>query len=162
MLEELLKRIDGLEKRLGESENGPASGGKDLSPPLRARSESVPSGLEQQQQIHQQQQQQRLSPPASVATAHQSGAVPISHLTASMPMPMHLDQQDDPRATELVPKLIDTFFKRVNGKPYSFFHEATFRGDLAARTLPKTVVNAVCAAAIRYDALLKRHAFQFF
>lgn len=148
MLEELLKRIDGLEKRLGESENGPAAGGKDQSPPLRSRSEDVPSGLEQQQQTHRQQQQRSLSP-ASVATGNQSGAAAISHLPSAMSMRMHMDQQDDPRAADLVPKLIDIFFKRVNGKPYSFFHEATFRGELATGTLPKTVVNAVCAAAVR-------------
>lgn len=154
VLEELLKRIDGLEKRLVESEGG---GGRDpassSSPPVRRGSESAdvemrdddssqPGSQTSQgpRRIH---QRTISTPPVmspTIAGVQRARADSTSTVGA-------MQMQADP---DLSPKLVDVFFRRINGKPYTFFHEPTFRNELAAGTLPMAVANAVCAAAVRY------------
>lgn len=47
--------------------------------------------------------------------------------------------------------LVDSFFLHVHNQPYSYFHEQTFRDRLAYGLLPKCVVFAVLASALRFS-----------
>lgn len=46
--------------------------------------------------------------------------------------------------------VIDTYFIYCQNQPYSFFHEANFRQRLSAQAVPKHLVLAVMATAVRF------------
>lgn len=46
--------------------------------------------------------------------------------------------------------LIDIYFSRVHDQPYSFFHEADFRQRLDGDRLPRHLLLAISALAIRF------------
>ena len=46
--------------------------------------------------------------------------------------------------------LIDTYFARVHDQPYSFFHETDFRQRFESDRLPRHLLLAVSALAIRF------------
>ena len=135
MLEELLKRIDGLEKRLGEKNGG--SGPKDSPPaadggstssaasrPTATSKETAAASLETEQ-------------PPSVAAA----TPPAARLAAT------------PVDPQLTSRLVDIFFERVNGKPYTLFHEGMFRQDWADGRAPGCILDTVCAVSVRWASL---------
>ncbi|KPM37531.1 hypothetical protein AK830_g9064 [Neonectria ditissima] len=47
--------------------------------------------------------------------------------------------------------LVDSFFVHVHNQPYSYFHEQSFRDRLACGLLPKCLVFAVLASALRFS-----------
>ena len=47
--------------------------------------------------------------------------------------------------------VIDTFFTHVHNQPYSFFQEASFRLKLDSNLLPRCLVLAVLASAVRFS-----------
>lgn len=47
--------------------------------------------------------------------------------------------------------VIDTYFTHVHNQPYSFFQEQSFRSKLASHSLPRCLVLAVLASAIRFS-----------
>lgn len=51
---------------------------------------------------------------------------------------------------EVLLAVVDTFFECCHNQPYSFFHEATFRGRLSERSLPSYLILAVMATATRF------------
>lgn len=48
--------------------------------------------------------------------------------------------------------VIDTFFTHVHNQPYSFFQEASFRFKLDDNSLPRCLVLAVLASAVRFSS----------
>ncbi|KAA8899192.1 putative fungal-specific transcription factor [Sphaerosporella brunnea] len=127
VLEELLKRIDGLEKRLGESEggtNGNATGG---SPTAELSNTSSTASRKR----HAASSPEEISGQSPVASVTPSGSVTTT----------------DER---LVRKLVDVFFERCSGKPYTLFHEGMFRQHWAEGRVPDHILDTLCAVAIRY------------
>lgn len=122
MLEELLKRIDGLEKRLGENEGG----GMSMDSPEPSSTSSVASRKRPHPDIE---QELDVGPPPSAEMAPPPTITPDERL---------------------IPKLVDVFFERVNGKPYTLFHEGLFRQDWAAGRIPSYILNSVCAVSVRW------------
>lgn len=53
----------------------------------------------------------------------------------------------------IVEALIDTYFIRVHNQPYSYFQEESFRRSLESGSLPKCLVFAVIASALRFADL---------
>lgn len=51
----------------------------------------------------------------------------------------------------VIESLIDTYFTYSHGQPYSYFHEETFRQKLADSALPKCLLLAVLASALRFS-----------
>lgn len=47
--------------------------------------------------------------------------------------------------------VVDTYFTHVHNQPYSFFHEPSFRSKLASQSLPRCLVLAVLASAVRFS-----------
>ncbi|KAH6894706.1 fungal-specific transcription factor domain-containing protein [Thelonectria olida] len=62
--------------------------------------------------------------------------------------PRSLDQLPPP---SIVQSLIDTFFARAHNQPYSFFHPASFRQSIDDDTVPRCLLFAVLAIAVRYS-----------
>lgn len=59
-----------------------------------------------------------------------------------------LDQLPPP---SVVQSLIDTFFARHHNQPYSFFHPASFRQSVKDDTVPRCLLFAVLALAVRFS-----------
>lgn len=47
--------------------------------------------------------------------------------------------------------LIDTYFVHVQSQPYSYFQEASFRQKLENNLLPRCLILAVLASAVRFS-----------
>ncbi|KAH7127890.1 fungal-specific transcription factor domain-containing protein [Dactylonectria estremocensis] len=47
--------------------------------------------------------------------------------------------------------LIDTYFSQVHNRPYSFFHRATFEQKLDSGAVPKCLIYAILALAVRFS-----------
>ncbi|KAL3440365.1 hypothetical protein BJX65DRAFT_290640 [Aspergillus insuetus] len=47
--------------------------------------------------------------------------------------------------------VIDAYFEHAHNQPYSYFHERTFRHKLLSSTLPRCLLFAVLAAAVRFS-----------
>lgn len=57
----------------------------------------------------------------------------------SVPLPVFLD-------------LVDEYFIHCHNQPYSFFHEANFRQSLAEQRLPRYLLYAMMASAVRFSS----------
>lgn len=120
VLEELLKRIDGLERRL---EEGPSRETQHVQPaPIPQPALPLPP------------------PPVELMTPSPAPVTP--------PVIMEMQAQEETR--DWRGRLVDVFFSRVNGRPYGFFHEPSFRADFAAGRFKEAVLNSVCAASVRF------------
>lgn len=139
MLEELLKRIDGLEKRLGEKNGG--SGPKDSPPAADGGSTSSAAS----RPTATSKETAAASPPASLETEQ-----PPSVAAATPPAARLAATPVDPQLTS---RLVDIFFERVNGKPYTLFHEGMFRQDWADGRAPGCILDTVCAVSVRWASL---------
>jgi len=51
----------------------------------------------------------------------------------------------------VVESLINTYFTYSHNQPYSYFHEGTFRQRLADGNLPKCLLLAILASALRFS-----------
>lgn len=47
--------------------------------------------------------------------------------------------------------MVDVYFTYCHNQPYSFFHEATFRNNLAEGLLPEYLILAVLATSMRFS-----------
>ncbi|TGZ77297.1 hypothetical protein EX30DRAFT_398625, partial [Ascodesmis nigricans] len=152
VLEELTKRIEWLERKLVETEAGRGGemvdGGNQPEALLEQQSSQSPPR-------HGVDQRTAESPARRRGSNTESGPIPSPPppiLAPSRPRTASTSTAPDISTTNiaLVPRLVDVFFSRINGKPYNFFHEPSFRASFSAGTLPAGVINAVCAAAVRY------------
>lgn len=71
-------------------------------------------------------------------TINHTAAVLIRDLSSLPPFPV-------------MQSTIDTFFTHVHNQPYSFFQEASFRLKLDSNILPRCLVLAVLASAVRFS-----------
>jgi 3-dehydroquinate dehydratase-1 len=129
VLEELLKRIDGLERRLGENEG---TNGTAQSPTTEPSNTSSTASRKRQ----------AVSPPEDMSEPSPSAIVIVSTPPACVPTTA-TDEQ-------LVRKLVDIFFQRCDGKPYTLFHEGLFRQQWAEGRVPDHIIDTLCAVAIRF------------
>jgi len=131
VLEELLKRIDGLEKRLGDTESTGAvtrdSPGADHSNTSSVASRKRPA----------------TSSPVGSATSPSASLTPSAHIDIAAAPGVSSDEQ-------LIRRLVDIFFERVNGKPYTLFHEGLFRLQWAEGRVPHHILNTLCAVSVRW------------
>lgn len=51
----------------------------------------------------------------------------------------------------MVQSLVDTYFQHAYNQPYSYFQEESFREKLAYGLLPKCLIFAVLASALRFS-----------
>lgn len=165
VLEELLKRIDGLEKRL-EKENSNARKDKTASPP-----ENGEMAIEEEdddedgQSMHPESRRGSMrasrgpdlsdSPaPSAAQPSPQLQQMHRKHSIQSQPAPSPTAAAYTPPAPvtdiNLMRRLVDVYFERVHGKPYYIFHEESFRRDFADGRAPSHVINAVCAVSVRW------------
>ncbi|KAF1939770.1 hypothetical protein EJ02DRAFT_436137 [Clathrospora elynae] len=130
VLEALLKRVDGLEKRLvtegkndDPAEVDPTSGDTTI--------DSKPTAVANSQPSH------SASPRDINAINHTSQL--MSPIEPSLPSPT------------LAPNLLlDTYFARIHGKPYFILDETTTRQRLRANQLPAYLAYAIYAVSARY------------
>ncbi|KAL7270442.1 hypothetical protein RUND412_006856 [Rhizina undulata] len=122
VLEELLKRIDGLEKRLENDKP---------TPPAAEESPEKSIHMEEDENAY-------LSPPSD-----RSENVKRKRVEGE-------GRGDGAPDKGMVERLLEVYFRRINGKPYSILHEGSFRRELEAGRIPGHLVNAVCAVSVRY------------
>ena len=130
VLEALLKRVDGLEKRLQEEKKQDAANGDSVvvdDVPPSATSERHHSPPQR--------------PLLDIQTMPQN--VADSAILSPLSPPM-------PSATPYLEILLDTYFARVHGKPYHILDEAATRQKLANNQLPSFLAHSICAVGARY------------
>jgi hypothetical protein len=155
VLEALLKRVDGLEKRLHTE--GKSDDLTDLDPsstqdPTSDSNDPIASPLQSRH-------------PVDIAPSH---ANPISHANQLMspveprcasaslesvwPRDIANTLASNPTPTLSPELLLDTYFARIHGKPYYILDEATTRQRLQANQLPGYLAYAIYAVGARYTA----------
>jgi hypothetical protein len=157
VLEALLKRVDGLEKRLHTE--GKSDDLDDLDPTT-----TVQNPTNNNETKH------------TIASPSQS-RIPIDIAPNPANAPHHANQlmsPVEPRCADYFPEaavpalltftslptptlspelLLDTYFARIHGKPYYILDEATTRQRLQANQLPGHLAYAIYAVGARYNEL---------
>jgi hypothetical protein len=153
VLEALLKRVDGLEKRLVSE--GKSDDPTEIDPAATQDTtiDTKPSELARSQSPH------AVSPGSMNATNHaqqlMSPIEPRYLETTSSSGPGALLTATSVQSPTLAPDLlIDTYFARIHGKPYYILDESTTRQRLQANQLPGHLAYAVYAVSARYASLL--------
>jgi hypothetical protein len=153
VLEALLKRVDGLEKRLHTEGKSDELDDMDASPTQSANNDSAGPLISPSLSRH----------PVDIAPNH---AKAINHANqlmspiepryadafpASGPATMLIAAsiQSPALSPEL---LLDSYFARIHGKPYYILDEATTRQRLQANQLPAHLAYAIYAVGARYAA----------
>ncbi|EPS42416.1 hypothetical protein H072_3652 [Dactylellina haptotyla CBS 200.50] len=149
LLEDLLRRIGHLEKRLEDGKSGSGEDEKtsdDASAPTEANGHASSITL--------------VTPPSATTTSSSSHptlrdepglkheedvATMEQEIPELAPTPISLDMD-----ANFLPHLVDVYFNRVNKKPYSYIHEKTFRSRIQDGSIPQHLLNAICATSIRY------------
>ncbi|KAF3160461.1 hypothetical protein TWF788_003144 [Orbilia oligospora] len=140
LLEDLLRRIGHLEKRL---EDGKGSGEEDKTSDELAQAEANSHTA-------------ALVTPPSATASHPTREEPgLKHEEENVIMEQELPElAPTPISVDMdanyVPHLVDVYFTRVNKKPHSYIHEKTFRGRIHDGSVPQHLLNAICATSIRY------------
>ncbi|KXT03679.1 hypothetical protein AC578_5173 [Pseudocercospora eumusae] len=132
VLEALLKRVNGLEKRLKDET-------KDASPDA----ESTNSATDPQHVTSTESDTMRTSPPSQELNN------PEGPHTKQTPIPI----EPAPPARDALAftdALLDTYFARLHNKPYYILDETATRQRLRDGRLPGFLINAIHAVAIRY------------
>lgn len=128
VLEALLKRVNGLEKRLKDEQ-------KSQSPEReRAESPDEPRGLASQN--NQTLRQEPLSEPT----------LPLWNQN----MPTIMPTEHVPEAAALTETLVDTYFTRLHNKPFYILDESATRLRLRDGRLPRFLVDTIHAVTIKY------------
>ncbi|KAK4610622.1 Pentafunctional AROM polypeptide [Fulvia fulva] len=137
VLESLLKRVNGLEKRLKEEQKtNPSSSPEEDDPtaPTRGTRESSDTRPRENTAHSASPEQQEMvdSRPQQMNTTHVEPVPPMNEAFA------------------FTDALLDTFFARVHNKPYYILDETATRQRLRDGRLPPFLINAVHAVSIRY------------
>ncbi|KAK6357409.1 hypothetical protein TWF718_001721 [Orbilia javanica] len=142
LLEDLLRRIGHLEKRL-EDGKGSVEDDKTSDESVQAEANGHTASA-------------ALVTPPSATTSHPTREEPglkreednviiEQEIPELAPTPISVDMD-----ANYVPHLVDVYFTRVNKKPHSYIHEKTFRGRIHDGSVPQHLLNAICATSIRY------------
>lgn len=142
MLEALLKRVNGLEKRLkDEKKDGSPEGVEGLEGTSTTQATHDFENSEKDQFTEQQ----------IVAVETPQEETPVELLPAQLPaqpIPQPTAQQQGSLA--FTDSLLDTYFARLHGKPYHILDEPATRQRLRDGQLPRFLINAVYAVSIKY------------
>ncbi|KAJ5103938.1 Zn(II)2Cys6 transcription factor [Penicillium argentinense] len=65
--------------------------------------------------------------------------------------PVMIDYSSYP-PTPVLKSVIDTYFQHLHNQPYSYFHESLFRQKLERNELPRCLVLAILASAVRFSS----------
>ncbi|KAH8730253.1 fungal-specific transcription factor domain-containing protein [Phaeosphaeriaceae sp. PMI808] len=144
VLEALLKRVDGLEKRLHTE--GKSDDLTDLDPTTTTAQDTSNSN-DSNGSSASPSQPSRQSNDIAPNHAH-SHAQATSHVHQLM-SPIEPSIQSQSLSPEL---LVDAYFTRIHGKPYYILDEATTRQRLQTNQLPAHLAYAIYAVAARYAA----------
>ncbi|PSN63960.1 hypothetical protein BS50DRAFT_93643 [Corynespora cassiicola Philippines] len=131
VLEALLKRVDGLEKRLhseGKSESGPDSESAIIDDPPEDVKPSTGTPTQQNRPL--------------IEIAPNPG-----NPAAQLMSPIEPSLQSPSIVPDL---LLDTYFARIHGKPYHILDETTTRQRMQANQLPSYLAYAIYAVSARY------------
>ncbi|KAF2770074.1 hypothetical protein EJ03DRAFT_311085 [Teratosphaeria nubilosa] len=131
VLEALLKRVNGLEKRFKDEKQSDSPTALEAVEVASAAPAHAPAPREQSHP-----KRTLLSPPA------QRPQDPIQVYSAHQVAMLELDAFSGP--------LIDTYFARLHGKPYYILDEPATRQRLRVGQLPRFLVNAIFAVSVRY------------
>ncbi|KAI9714428.1 MAG: hypothetical protein M1820_000389 [Bogoriella megaspora] len=132
VLEALLKRVDGLEKRLHD-ENKPEGSTTDCEPSVTAETTS-PNGF-----------QDAIEGPKS-EQAEVTSTSPTQESPALL-TPTESLEHSLPNLTDIY---VDTYFARVHGKPYHILDEPTIRQRCATNQIPTFLLHSIYAVSARY------------
>ncbi|KAJ5881721.1 uncharacterized protein N7529_000393 [Penicillium soppii] len=140
VLEALLKRVDGLEKRLHDEKNplSPTSPDTPDEPPtFPTRRNTIDTSFNYSDSRSQQNHLSQVDPFPR----------PIAHSSANVqPSPTHNGVLSD--------ALLDLYFVRLHGKPFYILDEATTRQRHQSNQLPTFLAMAISAIASRYTTSL--------
>ncbi|KAL4935189.1 type I 3-dehydroquinase-domain-containing protein [Aspergillus oleicola] len=142
VLEALLKRVDGLEKRL-QDENHPLSPDSPVKPdlPISSHSQSLASQPQSQQNQAQSQSHSAafpIAPPPVQTYGHGHGGYAQSQPNISF------------QSDRIPAAMLDAYFARLHGKPFFILDEAVTRNRHASGSLPGYLAMAVYALTLRY------------
>ncbi|KAE9963644.1 hypothetical protein EG328_011242 [Venturia inaequalis] len=144
VLEALLKRVDGLEKRLRTEgkEDSPTSSVKE------AIVEAMREGEEKKKQAKQQDVPR--STPDSTTISNASSTANGNTSRPSPPSQQQISPQQQPPAQLYPELLLDTYFARIHGKPYHILDESSTRQRLLTGQLPSYLAYAIYAVSARF------------
>ncbi|KAG8631322.1 hypothetical protein KVT40_000462 [Elsinoe batatas] len=140
VLEALLKRVNGLEKRLKDDDKNasPEETKSDSSPTARTTKSSGSEGSTKRKQSRSDNVRPKPEPQTPSLATHQT--LPYTNSIAQFPQ------------TVSTPKdaLLDLYFERLHGKPYYILDEAATRQRFEAGQLPANILDSIHAVAARY------------
>lgn len=168
VLEALLKRVDGLEKRLvSEGKNDDLADSDPAAPQNTNTSDVKPIDIASS---NSRSPQQGISPSYSSSIHHATQLMsPVeSRYAEPPPNASTLCTRSFPRLTSTSPQhatlapelLLDTYFARIHGKPYYILDETTTRQRLQANQLPSHLAYAIYAVSARYGIPIPAHNAQ--
>ncbi|KAL5120071.1 hypothetical protein ACEQ8H_001896 [Pleosporales sp. CAS-2024a] len=147
VLEALLKRVDGLEKRLHTE--GKSDDLSDLDP-----SSTTTTTTTQDANIDSTTSSAAPPPPPRTSPSQSRHSVDIApnrpNATSHVNQLMSPVEPSLPAPTVSPELLLETYFARIHGKPYYILDEATTRQRLQANQLPAHLAYAMYAVAARY------------
>lgn len=172
VLEALLKRVDGLEKRLHTEKKDITLDAKTPLPSQDAPSKRSATSTQQQQQQQPQQPPQQQQQPQQSSQQQQRQSQEIQPLDIP-PNPSALISPTEPRCAPLrsnctresslkltssshlspvvVPDvLLDIYFSRIHGKPYHILDENATRQRMQMNQLPRPLAYSIYAVSARY------------
>ncbi|KAI7010404.1 hypothetical protein KC362_g16945, partial [Hortaea werneckii] len=159
VLEALLKRVNGLEKRLKDEKN-PESADTDNTTTEGASATQDESHVDSSSTVEEDVVQPLGGTEASRAETKQPEPQPIKQTTPAKPQPqLQAQPQAQPHQHEqfqavqsqaFAEALVDIYFARLHGKPYYILDEPATRQRLRDGQLPRFLNNAIYAVSIRH------------
>ncbi|KAJ5812346.1 hypothetical protein N7474_008647 [Penicillium riverlandense] len=145
VLEALLKRVDGLEKRLQDEKNpiSPTSPDAKDEPPPHASGPGPSIDTSVQFYPH---GDSRPTLPTPLTHHPEPFARPSAHRSSSF------HQQPSPQLGILSDAILDTYFARLHGKPFHILDESTTRKRYQLGQLPPYLSTAIAAMTLRYTS----------
>lgn len=142
VLEALLRRVDGLEKRLDHDDDGEKPGSK---PTQTTLSEAKGSSSPEEYQLD----SPRMDENPAVRHQPESAPAPTSGLLQSNHIPSPANSTHSLPAHDQANLLLSIYFNRIHGKPYHIFHEGSIRRRYLEGRLPSHLSLAIFAITIR-------------
>lgn len=144
VLEALLKRVDGLEKRLQDENKNPISPTSPVEPDKE--------------------------PPDPSASMHSLGRASISSASTTnvppsepFPRPFSFPSQPSPPVHHFVlpDSMLDAYFARIHGKPYFILDESVTRQSHQMGQLPAALAMAIYAITLRFVFSCSLHLVRY-
>lgn len=144
ILESLLKRVDGLEKRLKTEASSDTSAPDSAPVPSSDIAAEVAAAAQQVRKASNSSKE----PQSAVSQSSLSPVYPRSALSAQAPESALII--DSPTSPTIFPDvLLDTYFSRIHGKPYYILDEPSTRQRAASNQLPSHLAFSIYAISAR-------------